>query len=120
MAPLTLPQDAVNVILTGVAPAATPPISAVSDKGVLPPEARFVLPADMLVRLMTAPENAKSVLLFNETPDTVALTVKVAAPAAEPVAEEMPTVAVPVESVKAVGEVSVANAELILKLTSLF
>jgi hypothetical protein len=119
MDPLMLPHEAVNVMFTGVAPAATPPISAVKDNGVFPPEVRLLLPV-MLESVMAAAENAKSVASLTDAPDAVALTVKVAAPAAEPVTEVIPTVAIPVVgSLRAVAEVSVASAELRLKLTSL-
>jgi hypothetical protein len=71
-------------------------------------------------RVIAAAEKAKSVASDTDAPEAVALTVKVAAPAAEPVTEEMPTVAMPVAgSVRAVADVSVASAELRLKLINL-
>jgi hypothetical protein len=118
MAPLILPQSAVKVMFTGVEPAETLPIFAPTDSDVFPPDVKERLPATKFTKLIVAPENEKSVELVNVAPETVALAVKVAAPAAEPVADEIPTVAVPSERVNAVGEVKVADDEFKLKLTS--
>ena len=118
MAPLILPQDAVKVMFTGVEPADTLPILAPTESDVLPPDVSARLPAAKFTKLIVAPEKAKSVELLKVAPETVALPVNVAAPAEEPVADEIPTVAVPSESVNAVAEVKVADDEFKTKLTS--
>jgi hypothetical protein len=117
-----VPQEAVSVIFTGIALARAPPTFAVTDREVLPPDTSGVLllPAVNKGSVIAAPEYAKSVDAASEEFDTVALTVNVAAPAEDPIAEEMPTVATPLLSVRAVAEVSDARLELRLKLTSLF
>jgi hypothetical protein len=119
MAPLILPQDAVKVMFTGVDPADTLPILAPTESDVLPPEVNARFPAAKFTKLIVAPEKAKSVELLSVAPETVALPVNVAAPAEEPVADEIPTVAVPSETVNAVAEVNVADDVFKLKLTSL-
>ena len=115
-----VPQDAVSVMFTGVALARAPPTFAVTDSEVLPPDTSAPLPAVNVGSVMAAPEYAKSVEALSEELDTVVFTVKVAAPAEDPMADDMPTVATPPLSVSAVADVSDARLELRLKLTSLF
>jgi hypothetical protein len=119
--PLMRPHEAVKLTFTGVPLAGAPPIEAVTDKEVFPPEATFALPSPIAERLKLLEETAKSVCPVTVAPLTSALADKVAAPSAVTEDTWMLTCATPDESVSAVaGETFAIVGLLTVKVTSRF